>query len=80
MRANRIREIWSSGGHAVNGWLGIPHGVATEAMVQGGWDSLTVDLQHGLVHYDAAVGMLQAISTSPITRSRACPGTSPASS
>jgi 4-hydroxy-2-oxoheptanedioate aldolase len=67
VRANRLREIWASGGHAVNGWLGIPHGVATEAMVQGGWDSLTVDLQHGLVHYDTAVGMLQAISTSPIT-------------
>lgn len=67
MRANGLRETWKSGGHAVNGWLGIPHGIATEAMVQGGWDSLTVDLQHGLVHYDTAVGMLQAISTSPIT-------------
>ncbi len=67
MRANRIRETWAAGGTVVNGWLGIPSAVAAEAMVQGGWDSLTVDLQHGLVHYDAAVTMLQAISTSAIT-------------
>ncbi len=67
MRANGVREIWAAGGNVVNGWLEIPHGIATEAMVQGGWDSLTVDLQHGLVHYDTAVGMLQAISTSAIT-------------
>ena len=27
-----------------------------------GWDSLTIDLQHGLIDYQAAVGILQAIS------------------
>ena len=66
MRANRLREIWKSGGNVVNGWCGIPSGIAAEAMVQGGWDSLTIDLQHGLVHFDTAVPMLQAISTSGI--------------
>lgn len=66
MRANKLREIWKSGGHVVNGWCGIPSGVAAEAMVQGGWDSLTVDLQHGLVHYESAVPILQAISTSDV--------------
>jgi 4-hydroxy-2-oxoheptanedioate aldolase len=66
VRANKLREIWKSGGKVVNGWCGIPSGAATEAMVQGGWDSLTVDLQHGLIHYDTALPMLQAISTSSI--------------
>ncbi len=66
MRNNRIREIWSEGGKAVNGWLGIPDSIASEAMVQADWDSLTVDLQHGLIHYDRALSMLQAISTSSI--------------
>ena len=28
-----------------------------------GWDTLTIDLQHGVVDYQAMVGMLQAIST-----------------
>jgi len=66
VRVNKLREIWKAGGNVVNGWCGIPSGIATEAMVQGGWDSLTVDLQHGLVHFDTAVPMLQAISTSGI--------------
>ena len=32
-------------------------------MAHQGWDSLTIDLQHGLVDYQAAIPMLQAIST-----------------
>lgn len=32
-------------------------------MAHAGYDSVTVDLQHGLIHYDAAVPMVQAIST-----------------
>jgi 4-hydroxy-2-oxoheptanedioate aldolase len=34
-------------------------------MAHQGWDSLTVDLQHGVVDYQAMVRMLQAISTTP---------------
>jgi 4-hydroxy-2-oxoheptanedioate aldolase len=34
-------------------------------MAQAGWDSLTIDLQHGVVDYAAAVNMLTAISTTP---------------
>jgi 4-hydroxy-2-oxoheptanedioate aldolase len=71
MRPNRLREIWKSGGAAVNGWLAIPNGFAAETMAHQGWDSLTIDLQHGVVDYQAMVGMLQAISTTdtvPIVR------------
>lgn len=63
MRENAVRAAWRSGGAVVNGWLGIPSGVAAENMAQAGWDSLTVDLQHGLVDYQTAVAMLQAITT-----------------
>ena len=71
MRPNRLREIWKSGGAAVNGWLAIPNGFAAETMAHQGWDSLTIDLQHGVVDYQAMVGMLQAISTTdtvPVVR------------
>ena len=34
-------------------------------MAHQGWDTLTIDLQHGVVDYQAMVGMLQAISTTP---------------
>ena len=36
-------------------------------MAAQGWDSLTIDLQHGLIDYQVAVGMLQAISGGPTT-------------
>jgi len=67
MRENGIKSIWKRGGAVINGWLGIPSSVAAENMAQAGWDALTVDLQHGLVDYQAAVSMLQAVSTSNAT-------------
>ncbi|MDQ2693869.1 MAG: aldolase/citrate lyase family protein [Pseudomonadota bacterium] len=71
MRENRIRAIWKSGGAVVNGWLAIPSVFSAETMARQGWDSLTIDLQHGVVDYQAAVGLLTAISTTdtvPVVR------------
>jgi 4-hydroxy-2-oxoheptanedioate aldolase len=65
MRPNPLRTLWSSGGSAVNGWLAIANGFSAETMAHQGWDSLTIDLQHGVVDYQAMVTMLQAISTTP---------------
>ena len=66
MRENTIRTIWSQGGAVINGWLAIPSSYSAETMAHQGWDSLTIDLQHGLVDYQAAVTMLQAISTTKV--------------
>jgi 4-hydroxy-2-oxoheptanedioate aldolase len=63
MRPNTLREIWQAGGAAVNGWLAIPNGFSAETMAHQGWDTLTIDMQHGVVDYQAMVGMLQAIAT-----------------
>lgn len=63
MRENTIRTIWQRGDCALNGWLNIPSSFGAEVMAHQGWDSLTIDMQHGLIDYSAAVGMLQAIST-----------------
>jgi 4-hydroxy-2-oxoheptanedioate aldolase len=71
MRENRLRTLWKSGGAAVNGWLAIPNSFASETMAHQGWDTLTVDMQHGVVDYQAMVTMLQAISTTdtvPVVR------------
>jgi 4-hydroxy-2-oxoheptanedioate aldolase len=67
MRANNIQTIWNSGGAIVNGWASIPSSVSAEIMAHQGWDSITVDLQHGLVDYQTALTMLQAISTKDVT-------------
>jgi 4-hydroxy-2-oxoheptanedioate aldolase len=63
MRENTIRTIWQAGGAVLNGWLSIPSSWTAELMAHQGWDSLTVDTQHGLIGYDVALPMLQAIST-----------------
>lgn len=71
MRENRIRSIWNEGGAVVNGWLAIPSSFSAEVMAHQGWDSLTVDLQHGMTDYASAVAMFTAISTTatvPIVR------------
>ena len=66
MRANKLLEIWAAGGTAVNGWLHIPSSWSAEVMAHAGWDSVTVDLQHGLSGYQATVTMLQAIATTDV--------------
>lgn len=65
MRPNRLREIWASGKAANNAWLAIPSIFSAEMMAQQGWDSLTVDMQHGQADYAALIQMLVAISTGP---------------
>ena len=71
MRANRLRELWGDDKPVINGWLAIPSSFSAEVMAHQGWDSLTIDLQHGVIDYAALVPMLQAISTTatvPIVR------------
>ena len=65
MRENTLKTIWARGEAVVNGWLSIPSSFSAEVMAHQGFDSLTVDMQHGVVDYQVAVTMLQAISTTP---------------
>lgn len=66
MRSNPLRTLWAEGRPVINGWLTIPNGFAAETMAHQAWDSLTIDLQHGIVDYAAAVEMLTAISTTTV--------------
>jgi 4-hydroxy-2-oxoheptanedioate aldolase len=63
MRANRLREIWTSGRAATNCWTGIPSSLVAETLSHQGWDSITVDMQHGHLDWSSAYAMLTAIST-----------------
>ena len=66
MRENILRTLWRDGGSALNGWLSIPDSFSAETMAHQGWDTLTVDMQHGVTDYASAVAMLTAISTTPV--------------
>jgi len=71
MRDNRLKEIWREEKTALNGWLHVPSSFSAEVMAHAGWDSLTIDMQHGPVDYGSLVPMLQAISTTdtvPVVR------------
>lgn len=63
MRPNNLRTLWGQNRRTLNGWCSIPAAFAAETMAHQGWESVTVDMQHGLVDYQAMVTMLQAIST-----------------
>jgi 4-hydroxy-2-oxoheptanedioate aldolase len=63
MRENRLRQLWSQDKTAVNAWLAIPSAWTAEAVAHAGFDSITLDMQHGLMDYATAVAQLQAIST-----------------
>ncbi len=65
MRPNRLRELAAAGKPAVNAWLAIPSTYSAEVMGHQGFDSVTVDLQHGMIGFDAAIPMLQALSSTP---------------
>jgi len=66
MRKNTLKEIWARGGAVINGWCSIPSSFSAEIMAHQGFDSITIDMQHGLVYYEIGVTMLQAISTTAV--------------
>ena len=78
MRENTLRKIWGAGGTVVNAWLSIPSAFSAEVVAHQGYDSLTIDMQHGVVDYQTAVTMLQAISTTPVIPLARVPWNDPA--
>ena len=78
MRENTVKKIWARGEAVVNGWLSIPSSFAAEVMAHQGFDSLTVDMQHGVVDYQTAVTMLQAVSTTRVIPLARVPWNDPA--
>lgn len=65
--ANNVKQIWAAGRAVVNGWLAIPSGFSAEVIAQCGFDSVTVDLQHGVQDYHSMVSCFQAMQAHPVT-------------
>jgi 4-hydroxy-2-oxoheptanedioate aldolase len=63
MRPNRLRGIWQADRAASNFWASLPGGLSAEIAAHQGWDSITIDMQHGQIGYEAMCAMLTAIST-----------------
>jgi len=56
-----LKSLWAAGRQTVNGWCSIPSAVTAEAVGAAGFDTVTVDLQHGLIDYQTALAMFQAL-------------------
>ncbi len=67
MIPNGIRHKWVEGKPVINGWLSIASPFVAEIMAAQGYDSVTIDLQHGFVGYEVATSMLQALRASGVT-------------
>ena len=65
--ANGVKAAWAAGKPVVNGWLAIPSGFTAEVMAQAGFDSLTVDIQHGVQDYHSMVACFQGMQPHNVT-------------
>ena len=66
MKKNKLKKLFKEGNAAVNGWLEIPSSFSAEAMSHQGYDSLTIDMQHGAINNSNILEMFQAISTTEV--------------
>lgn len=63
-RENTVKISIRAQRRVLNAWCSIPSSYVAEVVAGLGFDSVTIDLQHGAIDYAAAFQMLQAISTS----------------
>jgi 4-hydroxy-2-oxoheptanedioate aldolase len=72
MRPNALKKKIADGVRAVGGWVAIPNAFSTEVYAAQGWDSVTIDMQHGASDINDVVPLLQAINSAgdatPIVR------------
>lgn len=78
MRPNLIRSRLASGEPVINAWLSIGSSYSAEGVGHSGVHSVTVDMQHGMLDFQDALHMLQAISATPAIPLVRVPGLDPA--
>jgi 4-hydroxy-2-oxoheptanedioate aldolase len=64
---NSVRERWKKGIPTINGWLTLPIALSAEIMARAGFDSITIDMQHGAIDYGGALQILAALTASEVT-------------
>lgn len=66
MLKNRLKEILAADQPALNGWCSIGNPFTAEIMAAQGYDSVTIDIQHGALDYSSLLPMLQAMRASGV--------------
>jgi 4-hydroxy-2-oxoheptanedioate aldolase len=65
--ANIVRELWKQDKAAVNVFVTIPSGFATEMLAQAAWDAMTVDMQHGPQDFQSMMACVQSMQCRNVT-------------
>lgn len=68
---NSLRDLWRDGETTLGLWAGLPSSMAAESLARSGVSYVCCDNQHGLIDYQASVGMIQGIivgGSNPIAR------------
>ena len=58
---NTAKTKWKAGEPTYVGWLSLPNTFTADGLARLHFDIINVDMQHGLIDYQAAVGMIGAI-------------------
>lgn len=66
MFKNKLKKIWAAGNSALNGWCSIGNPFTAEIMAAQGYDSVTIDIQHGALDYSSVLPMFQAMGGSGV--------------
>ncbi|MDA7425541.1 HpcH/HpaI aldolase family protein [Thalassococcus lentus] len=67
MQSNKLKQLWAQGQPVLNGWCSIGNPFTAEIMAAQGYDSVTIDMQHGALDYSETLPMLQAMRASGAT-------------
>jgi 4-hydroxy-2-oxoheptanedioate aldolase len=66
-----LKARWTAGEVTLGAWCMMPGALSAEALAQAGFDWVLIDMQHGGMDYETAVGMIRAVDLSaavPIVR------------
>ncbi len=67
MIENRVRRNFEAGRPVINCWLSLGNAFAAEILAEQGFDSLTVDMQHGMNDIRDTIAVFQALRASGAT-------------
>ena len=67
MMKNDLKKRLAAGVKALNGWIAVPNSFQAEVYASAGWDSVTIDMQHGASDINDLIPLLQAIQLNNVT-------------
>ncbi|MEM6902727.1 MAG: aldolase/citrate lyase family protein [Pseudomonadota bacterium] len=63
-RISALKQRWAGGESVFNAWLSLPDPLVAEIISRNGWETVTLDMQHGLIELTDLPKMLQAVGNS----------------